>query len=260
MDFTQEKYRRLLGAFREAGYAGLPFVRYLQGGLPERFVLLRHDVDLRPGRSLAIARIEQEEGMWASYYFRAVPESWDDSVIREIAAMGHEVGYHYESLTTCKGNREAALRDFERNLTRLRALVPVQTVCMHGSPRSSWDSRTLWAQGGADYRDYGLLGEPYFDIDFSEVFYLTDTGRRWDGFRVSRRDRIERYQDEWQRRGLVYHGTDDILRALEQGTFPPRLMLTTHPQRWCSGKFPWMKELVLQKAKNLVKYFLVKYD
>ena len=40
------------------------------------------------------------------------------------------------------------------------------------------------------YRDLGIIGEPYFDIDFSEVLYLTDTGRRWDGGKVSVRDKI----------------------------------------------------------------------
>jgi len=41
-----------------------------------------------------------------------------------------------------------------------------------------------------DFRDYGIIAEPYFDVAFDEVFYLTDTGRRWDGDRVSVRDKI----------------------------------------------------------------------
>ena len=59
---------------------------------------------------------------------------------------------------------------------------------MHGSPRSPWDSKDLWKH--YDYRDFGIIGEPYFDIDFSEVLYLTDTGRRWDGNKVSVRDKV----------------------------------------------------------------------
>ena len=39
--------------------------------------------------------------------------------------------------------------------------------------------------------DYGIIAEPYFDLDFDEVFYLTDTGRRWDGDDVSVRDKVE---------------------------------------------------------------------
>jgi hypothetical protein len=59
---------------------------------------------------------------------------------------------------------------------------------MHGSPLSKWDNRDLWKR--YDYRDFGIIAEPYFDLDFDEVFYLTDTGRRWDGDRVSVRDKI----------------------------------------------------------------------
>ena len=31
-----------------------------------------------------------------------------------------------------------------------------------------------------DYHNFGIVGEPYFDIDFNEVLYLTVTGRRCD--------------------------------------------------------------------------------
>lgn len=36
----------------------------------------------------------------------------------------------------------------------------------------------LWKR--YDYKELGIIGEPYLDVDFDEVFYLTDTGRRWD--------------------------------------------------------------------------------
>ena len=78
---------------------------------------------------------------------------------------------------------------FSENLEKLRKIVPVKTICMHGSPMSRWDSRLLWKY--YDYHDFGIVGEPYFDIDFDEVFYLTDTGRRWDGEGVSVRDKAQ---------------------------------------------------------------------
>jgi len=59
---------------------------------------------------------------------------------------------------------------------------------MHGSPLSKYDNRDLWKN--FDYHELGIIGEPYFDVDFNEVMYLTDTGRRWDGFRVSIRDKV----------------------------------------------------------------------
>lgn len=238
MDFTLSKYREFLAALK--GYGD---------------VMLRHDVDLKPQNSLKTAQIEKELGWKATYYFRAVPESWDDSIILEIVSMGHEIGYHYESLTTCNGNMEAAYLDFCKNLEKLRTLVPVHSICMHGSPKSKWDSRDLWKY--YDYHALGITFEPYFDVDFSKRFYLTDTGRRWDGFKVSVRDKIPIYQEEWIEKGWVYHSTDDIIKAIVEGGLPKCLMITTHPQRWSDNAAAWLKELASQTIKNAVKSVIV---
>lgn len=239
MDFSLSKYKELLTSLH--GYGD---------------VILRHDVDLKPQNSLATARLEHELGWKATYYFRAVPESWDESIIREIASLGHEIGYHYESLTTCNGNMEAAYVDFCEHLEQLRKLAPVSSICMHGSPKSKWDSRDLWKK--YDYHVLGITFEPYFDVDFSERFYLTDTGRRWDGYKVSVRDKIPVFQDDWIKKGWVYHSTDDIINAIHSDSLPKCLMITTHPQRWTDNRFQWWKELLAQHVKNAVKRVIVR--
>ena len=250
MDFTLTKYKELLLSLQKAGYSFAPYCEFAADTASGRSVCLRHDVDSKPQNSLKTAGIEAEMGIRATYYFRAVPESWNDDIIREISAMGHEIGYHYESLTTCAGNVEKAYADFCRNLERLRVLAPVSTICMHGSPRSPYDSRDIWKL--YDYKALGLTAEPYLDTDWSQTFYLTDTGRRWDGFNVSVRDRILHWQDEWCSQGLVFHSTDRIISAAGC-RLPGRLMITTHPQRWNDKAFPWMGELLLQNIKNVVK-------
>ena len=126
---------------------------------------------------------------------------------------------------------------------------------MHGAPTSRYDGRDLWKQ--YNYRDYGIIGEPYFDVDFSDIFYLTDTGRCWDGYKVSVRDKIPVHQDEWIRRGWVYHTTDQLITAIEQGSLAPHLMITTHPQRWTDDLLPWLQELIVQKLKNIIKRILI---
>ena len=240
MDFTLAKYSELLRALKDYGFDTLT---------------LRHDVDLKPGNSLRTAQIEADLSMRGIYYFRAVPESWDEGIIRQIAGLGHEIGYHYESLTTCKGDVDAAYADFCKNLERLRKIAPVKSICMHGSPRSPWDSKDIWKK--YDYRSLGIDNEPYLDTDFSRVFYLTDTGRRWDGFKVSVRDKIPEYQDFWTRQGLLFHSTDDILTGLQERRIPKNLMITVHPQRWNPFGLAWCKELMLQNAKNIIKRLLI---
>ena len=256
MDFTREKYCCLLSQLKDSGYKFITYAEYCNGKFPKRFVILRHDVDLKPQNSLGVAKDEKDLGAKASYYFRAVPESWDDNIIRQIHQMGHEVGYHYESLTTCNGDVQQAHEDFKANLERLRKLVPVSTICMHGSPRSPYDSKDIWKHH--DYKTLDIIGEPYLTTDFSKMLYLTDTGRRWDGYKVSVRDKIEGFQEEWMAKGWSFHSTDDIIFALRQNRLPDQLMITTHPQRWFNFGFGWMKELVMQNVKNIVKAAIVR--
>lgn len=256
MDFTRKKYIQLLSQLKESGYKFITYSDYCTETIPPCFVILRHDVDQKPKNSLQIAKIENAVGIKASYYFRAMPESWDEEIIKAIHQMGHEIGYHYESLTTCKGNVQKAIGDFAQNLQRLRMLVPVSTICMHGCPRSPYDSKDIWKQ--YDYKTLNIIGEPYLTTDFSKMLYLTDTGRRWDGYKVSVRDKIEKYQEEWNAKDWSFHSTDEIIKALRENRLPDQLMITTHPQRWYDLGFNWLKELVMQNIKNALKAMIVK--
>ena len=264
MDFTIKQYKALLKAIIDAEYSFQTMAEFFIAPKARVFVL-RHDVDKLPGNSLVTANLENEIGVKGSYYFRAVPESWNENIIKEISSMGHEIGYHYENLSEISKTKsvrseeqlfELAFDDFRRNLGKLHTLAPVKTICMHGSPLSKWDSRDLWKQ--YDYKPLGIIGEPYFDIDFSKVFYLTDTGRRWNGFKVSRRDRIPQYQDQWEKEGLLFHSTQDIIDAANEGRLPNQIMITVHPQRWTNKPMPWTKELVWQGIKNQVKRRMIR--
>lgn len=256
-DFTIDTYKTLLSNFVSFGYKFQTYSEYLGNPSLTKVIVLRHDVDLLPYNSLRTAEIEAELGIKGTYYFRAVPESWDEDVIKKIAGLGHEVGYHYESLTTCNGNVDEAYADFCKNLESLRKLTNVSTICMHGSPRSPYDSKDIWKK--YSYKPLALIGEPYFDTDFSNTFYLTDTGRRWDGYKVSVRDKIEKYQDEWIAKGLTFHSSDDIIAAIRENHLPNRIMITVHPQRWNPFGKSWIKEAIMQNLKNIVKSLIIRF-
>ena len=255
MDFTIKQYTQLLTSLQDAGFFFKTFAQHLSEPIASKQLILRHDVDLLPQNSLRFAKIQAELGIKGSYYFRAVPESWDEGIIKEIASMGHEVGYHYETMDTAKGNVDLAYEQFCEHLENMRKLVEVKTICMHGSPRSKFDNKDIWEK--YDYKKLGIIGEPYYDVDFDKVFYLTDTGRKWDGWKTSVRDKVPQ-QEEWNRQGLVFHSTNDIIKAAENNKLPQYIMFTMHPQRWTDSKMKWFKELVLQNAKNQVKKILIK--
>jgi len=98
-DFTVNKYGNLLKALRRQGFCFQTVNGFVTDPLG-KVVVMRHDVDRLPRNALVMARLEHELHIPATYYFRAVSESWNEGVIREIAGLGHEVGYHYECLGT----------------------------------------------------------------------------------------------------------------------------------------------------------------
>jgi len=227
-DFTIKTYNSLLEALSKQGFSFQTFTNFVVAP-NKRVIILRHDVDSLSANSLKFARIQSKHRIKGTYNFRIFPESFDEKIIKEIYLMGHEIGYHYEDLSFAWAKLKAqgfhlrsssfggqaghhpsqgfgwqsraqgeeleriivgiGIELFSENLEKLRKIVPVNTICMHGSPMSRWDSRLLWKY--YNYHDFGIIGEPYFDIDFDEVLYLTDTGRRWDGENVAIRDKAE---------------------------------------------------------------------
>ena len=254
MDFTIKKYKELISALKDAGYEFVTYAEYCEGLRADKLVVMRHDVDRSVERARRLAEVELEVGVKASYYFRDkfINENSDD--IRYIESLGHEVGYHYEDLVMEKGDVDKAYARFMRNIEKMRQVADVRTITMHGAPTSRFDSKEMWRV--CDYKKLGLIGEPQFDVDWNEMFYLTDTGRSWNG--VSRRDKVVEFKLIWEAKGWVYKTTDDVIKAVRNGSFPKRMMMTTHPQRWVDGWGEWMWELVVQRVKNLVKWVVLK--
>lgn len=256
-DFTLDTYRDLLENLQRKGYQLIGYADYLKGKAENgKFVILRHDVDAQPENSLKTAQIEHALGAKATYYFRCVKESNRPEIIRAITALGHEIGYHYEDMSLCNGKTDEAWSHFQTWLAYFRQYYAVETICMHGAPMSKWDGRDLWKK--YDYKTVGIIGEPYMDTDFEDVFYLTDTGRCWDGYRVSVRDKISGMQEQWTAKGLTWHTTPQLLQTIQSDRLPKHVMITTHPQRWTNHKAAWLQELVLQTTKNWIKKLWIK--
>ncbi len=282
MDFTIDTYKKLLDHLIQAGYNFQTFSEFLEK--PEdKVVLLRHDVDDKKLNSLEFATIQQNLGIKGTYYFRMVPQSFDEGVIKKIADLGHEIGYHYEDMDFASSKFEVrsppagragsklreedlfdtAIEIFEENLEILRKIYPIKTICMHGSPRSPFDNKALWKK--YKYKDYGIIGEPYFDIDFNKIFYLTDTGRMWDGHKVSIRDKVKSedipatssQQPATSFPFPQFHSTNDIIKAAQKNKLPDKIMFTFHPQRWTNNPVSWIWELLFQNVKNQVKRIMI---
>jgi hypothetical protein len=247
MDFTCRKYNELLRALQNTGYAFRTFESFCQGDQEGRFVILRHDIDARPSHACRFAKIEHALDVQATYYFRIVRESNNPEAIQFIASLGHEIGYHYEDLTLAKGDPAKAIELFAEHLHYFQQFYPIKTISMHGSPTSPYDNRDIWKT--FDYHTWGIIGEPYFDVDFQHVAYLTDTGRRWNDTKSNRRDKVvSPYR-------FNLKTTDEIIHAIKLEQLPDKVMITTHPQRWNDNTLKWLQELVMQQIKNKIKHY-----
>lgn len=247
-DFTLKSYQSLILAFKQAGYQFQTFEEAMTIPVEGKSVVMRHDVDELAWNALKMAKVENQHGIRATYFFRIVKQSNVPEVIRQIVALGHEVGYHYEDLSLTDGDEVKAIASFEKNLSYFRTFYPVRTVSMHGSSTSKYDNRLLWECH--ELADYGLVGEPYLSVDFEKVFYLTDTGYAWDGGKYATRDIVENHF------GLKFHTTQQIVNSIVKGEFPDRSLILAHTL-WTDSLLQWnwlhFREFLRNNLKLLAK-------
>lgn len=211
-----------------------------------RRIILRHDVDRRPAHSCAMARLEHRMGVRSTYYFRAnASGSFPTPAVRMIADLGHEVGYHYEDLSFCKGNREAAIARFSRNLESLRTLAPCVTVSMHGAPLSKHHNQDLLLS--EDLERALLLGDAVASTESFVPYYLTDTGGRWLAAQTNLRDRVG---EPWPAHALP-NNIPAFRKFAAQAQQP--LYISTHPERWGQTLPSYLRAETMDIAVNSIK-------
>jgi len=245
MDFTLDKYKDLLQFFRD-DYEIYTVERYLVEKPGNNFVILRHDVDRSPKNAIKMAEFEAKMGVHSTYYFR-YPYTFKPEIIRKIAELGHEVGYHYEVLSKARGDYKKAIQLFREELNEFKKIADIKTICMHGSPLSKHDNRELWKY--YDFREFGIVGEAYLSIGDPGIYYLTDTGRNWAN-KNNIRDRFI-----WRQLDHNIESTSHLIEVLKE-LKPEKLYVTTHPERWGYSTSSWLIGYVRDSIFNLGKCLL----
>lgn len=247
-DFTLKTYRDFCIMLKSHGYVIQNVTECIHNPKPKA-AIIRHDVDSWPINSYQMASIENELGLSATYYFRRSPISFNGKIVKNIIDLGHEIGYHYEDLASEGGNYKSALDSFINNLDFFRTYYPVKTVAMHGRPLSKWNSMDLWDR--YNYKDLGIECEPYLDLDYSRMAYLTDTGNCWDGERYSVRDHVRSAYN------IQAHSTFDLIGLINSGNLPDRVLFNIHPARWNDNLAKWLiRYYILTLPKYQAKKWL----
>ena len=99
MEFTYSAYRNLIAMLKQNAYQ---FCGYFDYAHRDKSVIMRHDIDYCLERSVKLAQIEREEDICSTYFVLLKTDFYNPAskracdCIREIKALGHEVGLHFD--------------------------------------------------------------------------------------------------------------------------------------------------------------------
>ena len=175
-NFTEAAYARILDIARE---------KYLFNGSDltgaRPVACWRHDLDYSPHRAVALARMESKRGLRCVYhilpsgrYYNVLePETAD--ILREIAALGHEIGLHFDMDVFPPGT--VGNNTF---LDRVRLEKQIVGDVTKQTPRSfSFHNHILHQQQlseGIDIEGMRNLASPEF---YQYLLYLSDSNGFW---------------------------------------------------------------------------------
>lgn len=172
-------------------------------------VVLRLDVERALNHQLALAKQLSHRGVFCTMYFHTRRDAYCASTLREIEALGHEVGYHHECLDRCHGDFSQARELFLREISVFhKDGLQLRTVCSHGEAglpkqgyKANWD---LFVRYPELLEEAGICVEVYQWLKQHKPPYASDTFRSYRLF--------------WD--------------TLNNAPMDNTLMILVHPHRW----------------------------
>lgn len=132
-DFTEPAYCELLALAR----GRYRFLGFAEAAAADAGVLWRHDIDMSPHRGLALARLEHAAGVRATYFVYLHSRFYnalEDAVVerlRQIAALGHWFGVHFDPRFTPDGAPLADAVAAEGRMLEAAIGAPVSAISFH---------------------------------------------------------------------------------------------------------------------------------
>lgn len=246
-DFTLDKYVALCKAVKNSKYKIITFKEYIEmKDKNNGFIIIRHDVDENIRFSLDMAKVEFDNDVKATYYFRTIKKVYVPDIIDKIASFNHEIGYHYETLDKAKGNIELAIELFSEELAVFRQRYIIKTVCMHGNPLSKYDNKKIW--GKSKFSDFDLLGESYLSLDYNKFAYFSDSGRTWN----ADKNKIKDYVNTMNFKLVKVENTDELIKVINNGCLE-NICILTHPERWSKNSADYLTRYLIDLYYNMGK-------
>lgn len=200
---------------------------------------LRHDVDGNPGafeNAIAMASWEAERGYRSTYYFLHGTYFWNRNMasgLRQIASLGHEIGYHNNALATARRTNADPFAILETCLAELREWSgeEVTSVSAHGDRDAGFGTfmnYQLWSEATSPYvtenfmspQELGFVPRSMAEFGLEvqgdwipRPHYLTDSGGTWGAY--AKLDYI--------------HTLDEVYEGFP---YSEQLIILQHPDWW----------------------------
>jgi hypothetical protein len=140
-EFTLLAYERLLMLAKSK----FSFKSYTEVQDCTDFIVWRHDIDLSLDQALKLARLEKKHGIQATYFVHLHNEFYNaldarsGMIIREIIALGHHIGLHFDvqhyTIQSCETLNHWLL--FEKNVLETLFLTPIDVFSFHNTTEYS---------------------------------------------------------------------------------------------------------------------------
>jgi len=180
-EFSLAGYRRILARALELGYGFQTFADYLRAPR-ERVVLLRHDVDVSLAYALEMAELEASLHICSTFFVRLhasfynLLEARNLERLRELAALGFEIGLHQEVSRFAEDRHKAMeLLKKEKELLEFMVGRPIPGVSAH---LPKWHALRGTA---ALLAAVGFTYAPGQEIFNRGAIFVSDSNRRWKG-------------------------------------------------------------------------------
>jgi hypothetical protein len=171
-DFSYDYFRRILGNANSCFEVRLLSQACEISETSSRSLILRHDVDVSLEKALAMAKIERDFGISATYMVMtesslySIEDNTSCDILRKIVDSDHEIGLHVDPRTLRSQSLEKEIDSDCRKLENMIG-VPVKTFSFH-RPRKK-DQQGPMTIGGRVNAYAKKLQE----------WYVSDSGGRW---------------------------------------------------------------------------------
>ena len=235
MIFTFKKWSRFCQRLAQAERLSIPAAAVADATTP--YIVLKHDVETDVKKAYQMAKIEAAYGHRGSYYVQAylMHSAENVALLSEMAAMGHEISYHYDVLDSSKGDMDKAMAEYRHNaaLFEQRGFALI-TVCQHGNPvveRVGYTSNRDFFRNPAVQATFPQTADimvNFKEMTHTDYRYYSDAGRQFHFIFDPLTNDLVNSDDK----NVAYADLDALLTALSA---EENHIISTHPHRWCAS-------------------------